>query len=433
MPSESSVVADQQVYRRFSLAERDRRWALVRRLMRRDGLAAIVAPHNPGNSTDWQADARYLSQCGGGADASIAVVFPLEGDVTVVATSAAERWGPAIQNWVTEVREANRRYGRAMAERLHELGITAERIGVSGLGGGTRSPEGTIMYGTYRALENAFPRATFVDASDLLQEAREAKSAEEVAVLQRSVDIAERGVDAWLEAAQPGVPDYVVWAETMHAMFARGSELSVHFNWVASTNPGRTLTRPTGRPLVKGDVVVAEVESSVVGYRAQLMRSVAVRGCDAMFVELSKIHADLYPRLLEVIRPGIAVADLIDKTIDAGRAVAVRSGPLAGAKASLIVHGRGLGDDRPLLLTNLDARPMYEGTERAMGFRFPENGVYIVKPTIATADGRHQFIWGDTVRLTADGARRMGVQPLGLVTSRPNGFAGWPTDVTVYS
>src|SRR5579871_218451 len=105
-------------YRRFSLEERDRRWRKVRNLMRRDDIAAIVAPQNPGNSTDWQADARYLSHCGGGADASISVVFPLEGDVTVVATSAKDRWGPKIQNWVTDVREVNRRYGQGMAERL---------------------------------------------------------------------------------------------------------------------------------------------------------------------------------------------------------------------------------------------------------------------------------------------------------------------------
>ena len=88
---------NEQTYRRFSPAERDRRWSEVRRLMDRDGLAAIVAPPNNGNSTDWQADARYLSHCGGGADASIGVVFPLDGAVTVVATSAAERWGPHIQ------------------------------------------------------------------------------------------------------------------------------------------------------------------------------------------------------------------------------------------------------------------------------------------------------------------------------------------------
>jgi Xaa-Pro aminopeptidase len=419
-----------QVYRRFSLAERDRRWAAVRRLMRRDGIAAIIAPQNPGNSTDWQADARYLSHVGGGADASIACVFPLEGEVTAIATSAAERWGPAVQDWVADVREANRRYGQAMAERLKELGITDERIGICGAS--TRSPEGTIMYGTYKAIADAFPRATFVDASELLQEAREVKSAEEIAVLQRSVELVEHGAEAWLRFAQPGVPDYVVWAEAMHAMFARGSELSVHYNWVTSQNPGRTLTRPTGRPLVKGDISVAEIESSVIGYRAQQIHSIAVHDCDPVFKDLSKLHAELYPRLLEVFVPEISVGELIEKTIEVGKKVAMRGGPLASAKASLIVHGRGLGDDRPLLLTNLDAKPMYEGTERTMSYRFPENGVYIFKPTIATADKKYQFIWGDSVHLMKGGAKRMGKLPPGLAISRPANL-DWPRDVTVYS
>ena len=39
-------------YRRFSLAERDRRWRAVRELMARDGIEVIVAPPNNGNSTD---------------------------------------------------------------------------------------------------------------------------------------------------------------------------------------------------------------------------------------------------------------------------------------------------------------------------------------------------------------------------------------------
>jgi Xaa-Pro aminopeptidase len=423
----------EQTYRRFSVAERDRRWAEVRKLMRRDGLAAIIAPQNPGHSTDWQADARYLSQVGGGADAAIAVVFPLEGDVTAIATSAAERWGPSIQNWVDDVREAHRRYGRVIVERMRELGITNERIGITGLGEGTRTPEGSVMYGTYKAIEDAFPNAVYSDASALLQEVRERKSPEEVAVMQCSIDLIERAIEAQTNAAQPGVPDYVVWAETMHAMFMRGSELTVHFNWVASTQPGRTLTRPTGRPLVRGDVIVAEIEASVVGYRAQQIRPIAVHDCDPMYFELSKAHVDLYPQLLELMQPGITVSELIEKTIALGKKTAVRSGPLRDAKASLIVHGRGLGDDRPLLLTNLDARPMYEATERTMDFQFPENGVYIVKPTIATADKKYQFVWGDSVHLTSQGAKRLGKCPLGLVISEPSSFTSWPTDVTVYS
>src|SRR5437764_14318426 len=107
----AQVQTEMQPYRRFSLAERDRRWKAIRELMASDHLDALVAPPNLGNSTDWQADARYISHCGGGLDAS---------------------------------------------------------IGVSGLGFGTRTPEGTIFHGTYMALREALPDAEFIPASDLL-------------------------------------------------------------------------------------------------------------------------------------------------------------------------------------------------------------------------------------------------------------------------
>jgi hypothetical protein len=76
---------------------------------------------------------------------------------------------------------------------------------------------------------------------------------------------------------------------------------------------------------------------------------------------------------------------------------------------------------------------MYEATEHTMDFQFPENGVYIVKPTIVTADKRYQFVWGDSVHLTSSGARRLGSCPLGLVVSEAGSFTSWPTDVTVYA
>jgi Xaa-Pro aminopeptidase len=433
MEQTTSTVPMPHPYRRFSLAERNRRWHAVRQLMRRDHLAALIAPPNPGNSTDWQADARYLSHCGGGADTSIGVVFPLEGDVTVVAASAKERWGPLVQDWVGDVRTVNRQFGAAMGERLRELGLDGQRIGVSGLAGGTRTPEGTIMHGTFRALVDACPHASFVDASELMQEVREVKSDEEIAVLQRSVDIVECALEAQLRAAQPGVPDYVVWAETMHEMFRRGSELSVHFNWISGPAPGRTLTRPTARPLERGDLILGEIEASVLGYRAQRLPVVAVNTCSQIIRELSAAHEALYLELLPTMRAGVTVRELIEATVAIARRIAPKSGPLSGLRASLIVHGRGLGDDRPLVLTRLDGIPFYDATTRALEARLPENGVYICKPSVATANGEHEFAWGDTVRVGKDGARRMGRMPHGLQISPPGVFTDWPKDITVYS
>ena len=104
-------MAELYPYPRFSLAERDRRWKAVRDLMRQHRLDVIVTPNNTGHSTDFQSNTRYLTHCGGGGDADVAAVFPLEGEVTAIATTAQARW-PTVQDWTVDVREARRNYGR---------------------------------------------------------------------------------------------------------------------------------------------------------------------------------------------------------------------------------------------------------------------------------------------------------------------------------
>src|ERR1700740_2854496 len=127
-------MAELYPYPRFSLAERDRRWKAVRAKMAEQHIDVIVTPQNTGHSMDFQADARYLTHCGGGGDADIAAVFPLDGDVTGVATSAGPRWAPKVQNWTADVREARRDYGKQIVTRIRELGLKKPRIGITGLG-----------------------------------------------------------------------------------------------------------------------------------------------------------------------------------------------------------------------------------------------------------------------------------------------------------
>src|SRR5262250_162002 len=69
---------------RFSLAERDRRWRLVRQLMAEEGLDVIVTAVNTGHWDHFQANTRYLTGVGGNCGEASAV-FPLEGEVTAIA------------------------------------------------------------------------------------------------------------------------------------------------------------------------------------------------------------------------------------------------------------------------------------------------------------------------------------------------------------
>jgi len=303
-------MAELYPYPRFSTAERDRRWKAVRALMTAQNLDVIVTPQNSGHSADYQANTRYLTHCGGG-EPDLAAVFPLEGEVTAIATSAAPRW-PTVQDWVTDVREARRNYGRAIVERLKELNLERGRIGITGLGEveGTRTPEGTIFYGTWRQIREAFLHAELIDVTAILDEVRYVKSQEEIDALAKSAEINELAIQGEIEAAKVGVKDWEVWAAMHYAMTRNGSELPVHCFWVSGKNPKRTLTRPSMRLLERGDVIINEIEASWIGYRAQAVQPVFVEVIHPVQAELIKVQREIFNRVMENLKPGVTVGEL---------------------------------------------------------------------------------------------------------------------------
>jgi Xaa-Pro aminopeptidase len=398
-------------YPRFSLAERDRRWKAVRELMHQERIDVIVTPQNTGHSTDFQANTRYLTHCGGGGDSDIAAVFPLDGEATAIATSAAPRW-PTVQDWTKDIREARRNYGRVIVERLKELGVNRGRIGITGLGAveGTRTPEGTILYGTWKQIREAFPDAELVDATPILTEVRYVKGQEEIEALTKSLEIVELGYQAEIEAARSGVRDWDVWAATQYALMRNGSEMPVHCNWVSGKDPVRTLTRPSMRILERGDLIINEVEASWIGYRAQGVQPVFVEVADPVYQELIKVQKQVFNHVLEGLKPGVTVGELAELTHRSGESAAPKSGPAAEAKAKLTMHGRGAGDDGPIITSH--AR-----SPRQLNVALRENMVFICKPSATTSDGQRVCTWGDTVVVTSSGGRRLGRRPHDLAVS----------------
>jgi Xaa-Pro aminopeptidase len=404
-------MAELYPYPRFSLAERDRRWKAVRAKMAEKNVDVIVTPQNTGHSMDFQANTRYLTHCGGGGDADIAAVFPLQGEVTAIATTAAARW-LTVQDWTLDVREARRQYGTIIVERLRELKVDRGRIGITGLGEveGTRTPEGTILHGTWTKIREAFPNAELTDATPILTAVRYIKSQEEIDVLTKSMEIIELGYQAEIEAARAGVKDWEVWAATQYALMRNGSEMPVHCNWVSGKNPKRTLTRPSMRLLERGDLIINELEGSWVGYRSQGVQPVFVEVADPAHRELIKVQIEVFNRVLENLKPGITVKELAELTRQTGAAAAPKSGLAAGAKAELTMHGRGAGDDGPIITSH--AR-----SPSQLGVMLQENMVFICKPSAISSDGESISTWGDTVVVTPTGGRRLGKRPHELAVS----------------
>jgi Xaa-Pro dipeptidase len=300
-----------------------------------------------------------------------------------------------------------------IVERLKELNVERGRIGITGLGEveGTRTPEGTIFHGTWKQIREALPNAELVDSTAILTEVRYVKSQEEIEALTKSMEIIELALEAEMKAARPGVSDWVVWAETQGALMRHGSEMPVHYNWLSGKNPRRTLTRPTMRILERGDLIINETEASWIGYRSQGVQPVFVEVIHPVHAELIKVQREVFNRVFESLKPGVTVGELAELTHRAGASAAPRSGPVAGAKADLNMHGRGAGDDGPIITAH--AR-----SPKELGVALRENMVFICKPSAITADDQYICTWGDTVVVTSRGGRRLGKRPHDLAVAR---------------
>jgi Xaa-Pro aminopeptidase len=388
---------------RFSLTERDRRWRLVRELMAAEGLDAIVTAVNTGHWDHFQPNTRYLSGVGGNCGEA-SVVFPIEGDVTVVAMGIPPiHYWLGFQDWVTDVRNCGRYFGRGIVERLNELGMhrPGARIGVAGLYNVSRAPEGVMPYGTMRAIENAFPQATFVDATDLMERAKYVKSEEEIDALARAVELVEKAIDVMAATARPGVPECEVYAAMIHAMVKEGGELPTMLQWSAGPEPQGNNIMPTLRKLRNGDIVMNEIEARWMGYVGQGVQPMFIGEVPAVWHEIFETCQEIVQDAYKIFKPGITIGELNQWVLEWGE--------LHGSPFMLrpLFHGRGLGDDAPISVRST--------SDAHAKWALKENTVFILKPTVATPDGRKRLYWGDCVVCTPDGARRLGKRPTDVI------------------
>lgn len=280
------------------------------------------------------------------------------------------------------------------------------RIGVSGLSGLVRAPDGLFPYTTIERIKQAFPEAEIVNATTLIQDIRAVKSAEELRLMRRSMGIIERMIDTMKAHARVGITEKHLYAQMINTLLENGGELPTMFIFGTGPGLGHGSFVPTDRVIEAGDLVVNEIEGRYAGYSGQAVNPLIMGKPAKGFADMVELSLECFNRIREAMRPGTTLGELMDTytgTVD-------RAGKGRYTWQHPMMHGRGLGDERPALLGDADVA-------ESRKIKLKAGMTFILKPAVKAKRGSLSARIGDTVVVTPNGGERLGkrIMELGVI------------------
>lgn len=190
---------------------------------------------------------------------------------------------------------------QGLAEIIKGLGWPVDEIRHVGIGG-----LALINARTLQAFKTALPSAQWLDIENDLCALRSVKSPAELEVIRYAYQIAESGLQAAVQAIQPGVSERAVAAVAESAMRTAGAEGSGIDTIVASgPNTRPILARTTMRLIETRDAVLLTIAPRYEGYHGAIGRLVFVGQPDAEVERAYRTAVDAQLACHHNLKPGV--------------------------------------------------------------------------------------------------------------------------------
>ncbi|MCG8710251.1 aminopeptidase P family protein [Brenneria sp. 4F2] len=346
----------------------------VKRMMAERGIDALVC-FKPENSF-------YLSGFNPIIYSHPAIAIVVDGHDPIMLVHALRDDHGRASAWVSDIRL----YGawstkvtmgpswlEALASILQELGVAEKNVGLE---------EDFLPVQRFAQLQKALPRAAFADASALIDRARLIKDADEIAHARIAARIADRGMEAAIEAVAAGGSEREISIASMQAMnrfwsqrypqvevcdfgSLEGGVQNGLWTWaLAGDRLFYNCDNPTLRQPRRGETVAVFIWSIANGIHAENERIIAYGPLPAEHRRAIDAILAIREEVDKLIRPGTPYAELFNQ-VKAGLEARGYGKYIPGR----IGHGIGLGAHEH---SSLDARsPLV--LEPGMIFTFEPN------------------------------------------------------------
>ena len=164
-------------------------------------------------------------------------------------------------------------------------------------------------------LRSRYPLHHYERAAKIMKELRGIKTAWEIEVLQKAIDITDNAFRRLLKFIRPGVMEYEIEAEIWHSFLSQRATGPGYGSIIASGDRARTLHYVTNDQECKdGELVLMDFGAEYGGYNADLTRTVPVNG------KFSRRQKTIYNACLHLhdyakslLKPGISIVDYTEK------------------------------------------------------------------------------------------------------------------------
>jgi Xaa-Pro aminopeptidase len=207
-----------------STAELERRWRATREMMRANKIDYLVIQNSEeflGGTVRWFTDLSAREQF------PMTLIFPMDDEMTTINCGGdppAEQWPPP---WAA--RGIKNRLGAPYFPTIQYTNTYEAELAVSVLKEKKKATIGLVERAFipitfYEHLTKHLPDATFVDATEWVDEIKVIKSSEEIELIKGTAALQDAAMEHLKKTVKPGMRDFEVLAELQYSTVRNGSE-----------------------------------------------------------------------------------------------------------------------------------------------------------------------------------------------------------------
>ncbi len=302
----------------ISTKELERRWTAVRKAMEARRIDVLVMQNN----NDFMGGyVKYFTDLPASNGYALSAVFPRDEGMTVVGQGpfGVDRLLPpegdgvrrGVKRVMTSPSYASAPFTKENDAALIEKALEAYSGATIGLVGTACMPAAFVDHLRRGKLSNA----TFVEASDMVDEIKAVKSEEEIAAMRRTATMQDICMKAAFDAMEPGKKDIEIAAVAEHTGHSYGSEQGLFLcaSGPIGTAPLQANRHLQNRTIRQGDQLSLLVESNGAGgFYTELGRTCVLGKATQEMRDEFAFVLEARNFTLNLLRPGAACKDIWD-------------------------------------------------------------------------------------------------------------------------